>query len=257
MLMVACFLLGVATVPLAGGRLTRLAERGLVRPGLLFVALGLQVVVVTIVPWMPDTLAAALHVVSYALAAAFLWSNRTVAGLWVVAAGATANVVAILANGGVMPASPSALDRAGLAVTSGEFENSAVVDDARLAFLGDVFAVPASWPLANVFSVGDVLIVVGTVVLLHARCDSRPARAARHLRGRLSAMGPRDGQSSVAARRARRSASISAPASISSSAVSPAGRPSPRNSPAVGPVPPRALAASTTAAEFHVGCSGV
>jgi hypothetical protein len=37
------------------------------------------------------------------------------------------------------------------------------VEGARLWFLGDVFAIPASWPLANVFSVGDLLIAIGCV----------------------------------------------------------------------------------------------
>lgn len=47
-----------------------------------------------------------------------------------------------------------------------------------LLFLGDVFAIPASWPFANVFSVGDVLIAVGAAYSIHATCGSRlvPAR---------------------------------------------------------------------------------
>ena len=44
---------------------------------------------------------------------------------------------------------------AGLDVRSGEFANSDLVENAHLAFLGDVFAIPAGWPGANVFSVGD------------------------------------------------------------------------------------------------------
>jgi hypothetical protein len=43
----------------------------------------------------------------------------------------------------------------------------------RLAFLGDVFAVPASWPLSNVFSVGDMLIAVGLAWGVHRICGSR------------------------------------------------------------------------------------
>jgi hypothetical protein len=49
-----------------------------------------------------------------------------------------------------------------------------VLPDPRLAFLGDVFAIPRGWPLANVFSVGDVLIAVGAVVAVHGICGSRP-----------------------------------------------------------------------------------
>jgi MFS family permease len=53
------------------------------------------------------------------------------------------------------------------------FANSAPVAEPRLAFLGDIFAVPAGWPLSNVFSSGDVLIVLGALVLLHRVCESR------------------------------------------------------------------------------------
>ena len=47
------------------------------------------------------------------------------------------------------------------------------VDDPRLLFLGDIFATPSSWPLYNVYSVGDVLIVAGVLVLLHGVGGSR------------------------------------------------------------------------------------
>ncbi len=53
------------------------------------------------------------------------------------------------------------------------FRNSAAVAHPRLAFLGDVFAVPASWPLSNVFSVGDLLIAVGLAWGLLRICGSR------------------------------------------------------------------------------------
>jgi hypothetical protein len=48
-----------------------------------------------------------------------------------------------------------------------------VVEHARLQFLGDVFATPRSWPMANVYSVGDLLIVLGVFVLLHRVSGSR------------------------------------------------------------------------------------
>ena len=47
-----------------------------------------------------------------------------------------------------------------------EFSNSAVVADPALAPLTDIFAIPAGLPLANVFSVGDVLIAVGIVATI-------------------------------------------------------------------------------------------
>ena len=57
------------------------------------------------------------------------------------------------------------------------FENSAALSDPRLGFLGDIFAVPASWPLSNVFSIGDILIVVGGTYLAHQCCRPRSVPA--------------------------------------------------------------------------------
>ena len=50
------------------------------------------------------------------------------------------------------------------------FENSNVVAGARLWWLGDVFAIPKGWPFANVFSVGDLIIVLAVAYLAHAWC---------------------------------------------------------------------------------------
>lgn len=176
MLMVLAFVLGALTVPLAGGRLAALADVRLRRAGLLFGALAIQIVVISVVPGLPTHAASALHLFSYALAGAFLVANRRVAGLWLVALGAAANLLVITANRGVMPASARALAVAGRPAATGEFENSAVLAHPRLPFLGDVFAVPDAWPLSNVFSVGDLLIVAGAVLTLHALCGSRLAR---------------------------------------------------------------------------------
>ena len=49
----------------------------------------------------------------------------------------------------------------------------------RLGFLGDVFAIPAGFPLANVFSIGDVLIVLGVGWGAHRICGSRLVPALR------------------------------------------------------------------------------
>jgi hypothetical protein len=62
---------------------------------------------------------------------------------------------------------PRSSVRASVRSSSSGFNNSGVVAHARLSYLGDVFAMPRGWPLANVFSVGDILLVVGTAVLLH------------------------------------------------------------------------------------------
>lgn len=86
--------------------------------------------------------------------------NLTLSGIPLVALGAVSNVVAIVANGGSMPADPAALRLAGFS-GPGEHTNSVVLADPALRPLTDIFAVPAGVPFANVFSIGDVLIGVG------------------------------------------------------------------------------------------------
>lgn len=127
-------------------------------PALVWASLVAQVLVLQ-AP-VPHGVAATLHVLTYVAAAAFLWLNRAVPGTLVVGAGALSNGVTIALNGGTLPASPAAVRAAGLDGREG-FTNSGVVDGAVLPWLGDVFAWPEPLPLANTFSVGDVLIALG------------------------------------------------------------------------------------------------
>lgn len=175
MLMGMLSLLLIATVPVFRGDLRKLATLELSATWLLPVALGLQVLVITVAPGLPRPFTVGVHLVTYLLAAAFLWSNRRVAGLLLLAAGAATNGVVIAVNGGTLPASEAALRRAGLPTDLPGFTNSASLESPRLAWLGDVFAIPAGIPFANVFSVGDVLILAGAAWLLHSTCRRRGA----------------------------------------------------------------------------------
>jgi Family of unknown function (DUF5317) len=171
-LALALFLL-VLTVPLAGGRLGRLASVEVRWMGLAVVALLGQVLLLAFVPEGDTAVHRVAHLWTYGLAGACLIANLDLRFLWVVGVGAFLNFLAIAANAGVMPASAPALDAAGLDARSDSFTNSNVVADPQLAFLGDVFAVPAGWPAANVFSVGDVVLLVGLFLVLHALSGSR------------------------------------------------------------------------------------
>jgi hypothetical protein len=172
MFLVAVVLLSALAVPLAGGRLGALVELRLRRVWAVYAALGLAVLGVGL-PGLPDGLRSLLLVAAYPVGAVFLLANRRVPGMALVALGAALNLLAITANGGVMPASAEALAAAGLPAAEAGFENSAALDDPRLAFLGDVFAIPAAWPLSNVFSVGDVCIGAGLAWGVHRVCGSR------------------------------------------------------------------------------------
>jgi hypothetical protein len=172
--LVAVVALAAATVPLFGGRLGALVEIHLRHGWAIFAALGLEIAAMEL-PGLPDRLRAALLVVAYPVGAVFLAANWRLPGVPLIALGAACNLAAIAANGGVMPASSTALAGAGLPVHASGFQNSTALADPRLAFLGDVFFIPASWPLSNVFSVGDVLIALGIVWAVHGICRSRLA----------------------------------------------------------------------------------
>jgi hypothetical protein len=75
------------------------------------------------------------------------------------------NLAAIIANGGWMPASPEALAALGMSPKAG-YSNSSVVADPALPWLTDIFALPPWMPMANVFSIGDVLIGLGVIVVI-------------------------------------------------------------------------------------------
>jgi Family of unknown function (DUF5317) len=172
--LIAVVALAALTVPLAGGRLGALVEVRLRRVWAIFLGLGLEIAAIDL-PGLSDGMRAALLVAAYPVLAVFLVANWRLPGIPVVALGGALNLLAIAVNGGVMPASPAALAGAGLDPAAPGFQNSTAVDDPRLAFLGDGFYVPASWPLSNVFSIGDVLIALGVAWAVHGICRSRLA----------------------------------------------------------------------------------
>ena len=48
----------------------------------------------------------------------------------------------------------------------GGYSNSSFVPDPALPWLTDIFALPAWLPFSNVFSVGDILIGLGVVIVI-------------------------------------------------------------------------------------------
>lgn len=169
-----CLLLLAGHALLPGSDLRRLARVRLRHTWLVWSALASQVLLISV---LPDAggLSNVAHLATYALAAAFAVVNVRSAGTAVIGAGGGLNLAAIVANGGVMPASADALAASGWEPTPGQFANSDVVADARLLFLGDVFATPSWLPVDSVFSVGDVVVVVGVALFLHQTCRTRPA----------------------------------------------------------------------------------
>src|SRR5829696_4584433 len=182
MLIGSALLLCILSVPLMGGRLSSLGELEFRHAWLAVAALVVQVLIISVLPGGGGGLSEEIHLATYALLGAFLVVNRRIPGLLVIAAGGALNFAAIVSNGGVMPADPDAVAAAGIPQDATEFANSAPADGAPLGFLGDVFHTPAWLPIQNVFSVGDVVIVVGAFLLLHGAARTPLGRMPSRLR---------------------------------------------------------------------------
>jgi hypothetical protein len=165
MALVFPLLIGLALAPLLGGDLRRLADLRLRAIRVFYLALALQLIAFPAgaMPWHPsDTAAVALWLASYACLVVATALNIERGGIPLVAAGLVTNLTAIVANGGHMPVLPAAMHASGR-----DYQvhfNSAADATPHLAWLVDRWAAPGWIPLANVFSVGDVLIAVGGVV---------------------------------------------------------------------------------------------
>jgi hypothetical protein len=164
MFLLPSVLLGLVLAVALGGRPARILDVPFRRSGLVALALSLQIALFSQLGGaLPDRLHGGLHLVTYGLLAAFALSNRRVRALLPVHVGMLLNGVAIVANGGRMPVSPEAAAAAG--VVPSTYSNTSVEAD-RLSLLGDVFALPPQLPLANVFSIGDILVGLGMVAFI-------------------------------------------------------------------------------------------
>lgn len=157
--------IGIILGHLLGGRLERLSRLRFRWAPLALLGLAVQVALFS------DPLAEVvgnagppIYVASTAAVLVAVLRNIDIPGIAIVALGACSNLVAIIANGGYMPADPDALASIG-GIAPG-YSNSSVVTDPALGPLTDIFVLPAWVPLANVFSVGDVLIGLGVVVAI-------------------------------------------------------------------------------------------
>ena len=174
-------LVGFAVAPLLGGRWSRVAKLRIRGVWVFYLAIALQLIAfpVRVLPWhTSDRIGVVLWLVSYGLFSLGIATNTRTPGMPPIAVGLVSNLCAILANGGHMPALPSALRGAGLHFSKSR--NSAEMASPHLAWLVDRWAAPHWVPLANIYSVGDVLIAVGGFVLALAVTGARlPGRKPR------------------------------------------------------------------------------
>jgi hypothetical protein len=159
-------LVGLALGLMLGGRLANLGRLQFRLGGLILVGLLVQVVLFS--PLLADRigdLGPPLYVISTLAVLVAIVADLRMPGMPLIALGAISNMAAIAANGGLMPASASAVAAVGRSADAG-YSNSAVLAAPALEPLTDIFAMPAWLPLANVFSIGDVLIAFGVAMVI-------------------------------------------------------------------------------------------
>src|SRR6266480_519330 len=158
--------LGLVVGRLAGGRFDRVAAirlrwapvavAGFAAQLALFSSLGAS---------LPNGIGPVLYVASTGAVLAVVLRNAKLGGFPLIALGAASNLAAIVANGGYMPTTEAALQAVGRGLSQG-YSNSVTAPAPALDLLVDRFAMPHWLPLANVFSVGDVLIGAGIAVAI-------------------------------------------------------------------------------------------
>ena len=160
MFLLPSMVIGLALALALGGDLRRLLVYPLRLEWAAPVALAIQVVIFS--GWVALTASetATLHLLSYGLLVAFALANARNVTLLPVVAGLALNTLAIAANGGAMPVSQRAVSAAGITISG---NTNVSLHATHLRGLGDIFALPVKVPLANVFSVGDLLIGFGMI----------------------------------------------------------------------------------------------
>lgn len=122
---------------------------------------------------IPEALVPFILVASQALLIVFAVANLRQPGFWAMGLGLLANFTVIVLNGGWMPISPDTLRRMLPHLTADTLITSQrllltkdwilPVSETRLAWLSDQLTLPG---LTVAFSIGDVLIALGTFLLL-------------------------------------------------------------------------------------------
>ncbi|MDQ1293028.1 MAG: hypothetical protein QG608_909 [Actinomycetota bacterium] len=184
MIILLAVTLVVIPVLLLGGRAHHLWRLRLHWPVLIVTAFLLRVLLLSL-DGLDESALRAGTLITYALAAEFLWLNRKVPGVALTGLGTGMNALVIIANGGVLPADRRSLEWAGTGPGGGWLADSQEVVDARWGFLGDLLPVPAPWPLGGLYTIGDMIILMGLAWAVVRICGTHSvgpwdARAAGH-----------------------------------------------------------------------------
>ena len=165
-------------------RIEHSGSYALKRGWLIFLALGVQFLAISLLNEIHFGVARAMLIASYVILFFALAPNIRRLGIAVVFVGALLNFIVIAVNGGSMPIDPRVLGMDAYTANYSEGESGylrwskdtlQLSENTRLGFLSDVFSLPG--PLKLIYSAGDVFIVVGILIyVLHLIVTRRRPR---------------------------------------------------------------------------------
>ena len=130
-----------------------------------------------------------LFLASHLLLVAFVWRNRRLTGIQIVGLGVICNLLVILVNGGFMPISPETLVQINPGTNLDQwlpgyhygYSKDVILlrEDTILWALSDILVLPPPFPWPTAFSLGDIFIGLGIVVLLQGPRSSTEAAIAQ------------------------------------------------------------------------------
>jgi hypothetical protein len=166
MLFMLAIAFGLALGLAGGGRLANLAGLKFRWPWLLVGAVVIREVV-TVSPLGRVDGAQYVYALTLAVIVGWtLWHVRLLPGVWLVTAGATLNLIVVLANDGRMPVDPTlaAQQLGGILNRRGHIGQYTLMGpDTHLNWLGDWLALR---PLPEAYSPGDLLIAMGVALVI-------------------------------------------------------------------------------------------
>ncbi len=126
----------------------------------------------------------ALFLLSHVLLLAFVWRNRRLPGIQIIGLGVVCNLLVIAANGGLMPITPETLVQINPGSTLAQWPRGAhyghskdiilLRAEIRVWALSDILVLPPPFPRPTAFSLGDLLIASGIVLLLQGSGIAKP-----------------------------------------------------------------------------------
>lgn len=172
--LLACFM-GIAAGLAAKGSISNLANFKLEKIYLIIAAFVIrttaQVLSARGMVWLIES-SLLIYGITFLLLLAAFWYNRHSIGALIIGAGCLMNNVVMLLNGGKMPVSLEAMDRAGMTgmlefmKNGADGKHSLLTESTKLPWLADIIHLPSFLGLLmEIVSIGDLVIALGLAVL--------------------------------------------------------------------------------------------